>query len=83
MPIGGFCLSCACRAPNSAISRYARSLPKLQAQVDVGAISGRLEDFQLQGAMCLGASLARYGEVEKYSKYRCDLTFSDVLFFRS
>lgn len=56
--------------PPSLVVWYARSQPRLQAQVDVGAISGRMEDFQVQGAMCLGASLAQYGEVGKYSKYR-------------
>lgn len=49
----------------------ARSQPRLQAQVDVGRMSSRLEDFQVQGAMCLGAALAQYGEVGKYSKHRC------------
>lgn len=34
-------------------------------------MSSRLEDFQVQGAMCLGAALAQYGEVGKYSKHRC------------
>ena len=35
-------------------------------------MSSRVEDFQLQGGMCLGAALARYEEVGKYSKYRCE-----------
>lgn len=47
-----------------------RSQPKLQAQVDLGAMSCLLEHFQLQGVMCLGASAARYGEVGRYFKYR-------------
>lgn len=49
---------------------FYRSQPRLQAQVDLGAISCLLEHFQLQGAMCLGASAARYGEVGRYFKYR-------------
>ncbi|CAN0444210.1 unnamed protein product, partial [Ectocarpus sp. 12 AP-2014] len=47
-----------------------RSQPRVQAQVELGTISCQLEHFQLQGAMCLGASVARYGEVGKYFKHR-------------
>lgn len=50
---------------------FTRSQPRLQAHVDLGAMSFLLEHFQLQGAMCLGASAARYGEVGKYFKHRC------------
>ena len=56
------------------VAHVPRSQPRLQAQVDVGVMSSRLEDFQLQGAMCLGAALAQYGEVGKYSKHRCEST---------
>ncbi|CAN0566451.1 unnamed protein product, partial [Ectocarpus sp. 12 AP-2014] len=47
-----------------------RSQPRVQAQVELGTISCQLEHFQLQGAMCLAASVARYGEVGKYFKHR-------------
>lgn len=43
----------------------------LQAQVEVGRISARVEDFQVQNAMCLAATMAHYLEVGKYFKYRC------------
>ena len=56
------------------LSQRCQVQPRLQAQVDVGRMSSRLENFQLQGAMCLGAALAQYGEVGKYSKHRCGST---------
>lgn len=41
-------------------------------------MSGRLEDFQVKGGMCLVAALARYDEVGKYFKYRCDSRLTRV-----
>lgn len=59
-------------------SKRRRSRPKCQAQVAMGTMSGGMEDFQVKGGMCLMAALARYNEVGKYFKYRCDSRLARV-----